>query len=56
MAPGAFYQPEIGPSPGVLAFCLLTALPLFGAGLIAWQGRFRWRAPRAQQRDAEKVA
>jgi hypothetical protein len=56
MAPGSFYRPEMGPSPGVLAFCLVIGLPLLAVGLIAWQGRIRWHAPRAQQRDAEKVA
>jgi len=53
-SPAIFYRPEIGPSP---AFLLVTGLAFaFFAALawLCWRGRITWRAPREQQREAEK--
>ena len=53
-SPAIFYHPEIGPSP---AFLLVTGLAFaFFAALawLCWRGRITWRAPREQQREAEK--
>ncbi|TMG03084.1 MAG: hypothetical protein E6I03_04620 [Chloroflexi bacterium] len=53
-SPAIFYRPEIGPSP---AFLLVTGLAFaFFAALawLCWRGRITWRAPREQQREAER--
>ena len=53
-SPAIFYRPEIGPSP---VFLLVTGLAsaLFAAlAWLCWRGRITWRAPREQQREAEK--
>ncbi|MBI2760777.1 MAG: hypothetical protein HYX51_05060 [Chloroflexi bacterium] len=55
-APSMFYQPEIGPSPRVLALSAAIGALLTLAGYAAWRGRMSWRAPREQQREAERVA
>lgn len=54
--PGALYQPEIGPSPASLATVLLAAVALSAAALLVWWGRIDTRAPREQQREAERYA
>lgn len=56
LTPDVFYRPAIGPSPGMLYTCLLAALLLTLAALLAWKGRVSWRAPREQQREAEQAA
>ena len=53
-SPAIFYRPEIGPSPG---FLLVTGLAFALASTLAWlcwHNRITWRAPREQQREAER--
>lgn len=52
----ALYRPEFGPSLEALGWLALAAVCILGAGFAAWWGRLRWRAPRAQQREAEEFA
>lgn len=56
LPPSAFYQPEIGPSWETLAGTLAVALVVCAAALLTWRGRIDWRAPRDQQREAERFA
>ena len=53
LSPDILYQPEIGPSPEMLLWTALIAAVAVVTALAAWHGRFSWRAPREQQREAE---
>lgn len=55
LAPSALYSPELAPSGRVLAWFGLTAAILTAAAFAAWAGRLAWRAPRPQQREAERA-
>jgi hypothetical protein len=53
LPPDVFYQPEIGPSPSMLAVISAIAMILLIIAVVVWRGRVCWRAPREQQREAE---
>jgi hypothetical protein len=55
-APTVFFQPDIGPSPRALALSVAVGTLVLLAGFVAWRGRMSARAPREQQREAERVA
>lgn len=55
-SPSLFYRPEMAPSPALLAWTGGIAVALMIVGLASWRGRIGWRAPRPQQREAEKFA
>lgn len=54
LSPSALYQPELAPSPALLAWATAFGGGLLLLGFAAWWGRLAWRAPRAQQREAEQ--
>jgi hypothetical protein len=54
LSPGVLYQPEIGPSAAVLAATAAAAAISAAIAFAAWQGRIAWRAPREQEREAER--
>jgi hypothetical protein len=54
--PGLLYQPEIGPSPAVLAGVSIAAPLLVLATVVVWSDRVDWQAPLWQQREAERNA
>lgn len=56
LSPGALYQPEIGPSWALLLGVSLAVAITVPATIIAWGERVEWRAPRWQQREAERNA
>lgn len=53
---GVLYRPEFAPSVGLLAWTGAIAALLGAAAFAAWNGRLAWRAPREQQREAERFA
>jgi hypothetical protein len=50
------YQPELAPSVATTAFALSLAGVLLLIVWLAWSGRIEMRAPRRQQREAERHA
>jgi hypothetical protein len=56
MEPEMLFGPEIGPSPGAMLVALVAAVALAGMTMVAWWGRIDGRAPRDQQREAERYA
>jgi hypothetical protein len=54
LEPSALYQPEIGPSPELLLALAAAFVTLTAAAYLAWWGRITVRAPRAQEREAER--
>ena len=50
------YRPEFAPSIGLLVGTGAIAALLAAAAFSAWSGRLAWRAPREQQREAERFA
>lgn len=55
LPPSVLYQPELAPSKGLLAWFGGTAVLLTVCAFAAWAGRLAWRAPRPQQREAERA-
>jgi hypothetical protein len=53
-SPRIFYRPEIGPSPEFLLVTGLAFALLAAVAWLCWRGRITWRAPREQQREAER--
>jgi hypothetical protein len=53
LAPGAFYQPEIGPSHAGLAYLTGATLLAALAALAAWHDRLAWNAPPEQVQETE---
>ena len=56
LPPSILYQPELAPSVGATAFILTLAAALVILVWLAWFGRIEGRAPRRQQREAERHA
>ena len=56
LPPSVLYQPELGPSRGVLLGALVIAVLLVPLVWLSWSGRIDWKAPREQQREAEEHA
>ena len=56
LPPSVLYRPEIGPSPELLGIATAFTGAVLLLAYLAWRGRMRWRAPREQQREAEKFA
>jgi hypothetical protein len=54
LEPSALYSPELGPSPELLLATALTAALLCAMAWLAWRGRITMRAPKEQEREAEK--
>jgi hypothetical protein len=54
LKPTALYQPELGPSPGLLLALGVAAGLLCAVAWLAWRGRITVRAPREQEREAER--
>jgi hypothetical protein len=54
LEPSVLYQPELGPSPEALLWTGLAAAVLCAAAWFAWRGRITVRAPREQEREAER--
>jgi hypothetical protein len=54
LKPSDLYQPELGPSPELLLATGAAAALLCAIAWIAWRGRITMRAPRAQEREAER--
>jgi hypothetical protein len=54
LEPSALYRPEIGPSPELLLATAAVCAVLSAIAYVAWWGRITGRAPRAQEREAEK--
>jgi hypothetical protein len=50
------YQPQFAPSLSLLGWTAILAAATVLAAVLAWSGRISWRAPRAQQREAEEFA
>ncbi len=56
IAPGAIFQPEIGPSALTLASLSIATVVATVLGLAAWNGRYARHAPREQLEEAEARA
>jgi hypothetical protein len=56
LPPSVLYQPELGPSGDALLWTLVVSGVLLALVWLAWSDRIEWRAPREQQREAEKHA
>lgn len=56
LSSSVLYRPEFAPSAGLLAWTGAIAALLGTAAFAAWNGRLAWRAPREQQREAERFA
>jgi hypothetical protein len=56
LAPSVLYQPELGPSLGILLFVLVLSGVLLALVYLLWFGRIDWAAPPEQQREAEEHA
>jgi hypothetical protein len=54
--PSVLYQPELAPSVAAMTFALSLAGVLLLLVWLAWSGRIERRAPRRQQREAERHA
>jgi hypothetical protein len=54
LKPSALYQPELGPSPELLLATGAAAALLCPIAWLAWRGRIAMRAPREQEREAER--
>ena len=54
LKPGTLYRPELGPSPELLLATGAAAALLSVVAWLAWRGRITMRAPREQEREAEK--
>ena len=54
LKPSALYRPEIGPSPEFLLVTGAIAALLCAVAWLAWRGRITVRAPREQEREAER--
>lgn len=55
LPPSALYQPEMAPSPELLGWFGGVAVVLTVGAFAAWSGRLAWRAPKRQQREAERA-
>jgi hypothetical protein len=56
LAPSVLYQPELGPSLGLLAVALALSVGLGVLVYVSWSGRIEVDASAEQQRDAEQHA
>jgi hypothetical protein len=56
LPPTVLYQPEPGPSLGVLVVALALSAVLLAPVYVLWSGRIEWAAPREQQHEAEEHA
>ena len=56
LPPSVLYQPELAPSIAAMAFILSLAAVLLLLVSLTWSGRIEARAPRRQQREAERHA
>ncbi|MEX2238405.1 MAG: hypothetical protein WEB00_12830 [Dehalococcoidia bacterium] len=56
ISPSILYQPEMGPSLGLIAAALAVTVVTAAGVLACWWGRIEWEAPRDQQREAEEFA
>lgn len=56
LPPSVLYQPELGPSLGVLLVALTVSVGLAVLVYLLWSGRIEVDAPAEQQRDAEQHA
>jgi len=54
LKPSALYQPELGPSPELLLATGAAAALLCAIAWFSWRGRITMRAPREQEREAER--
>jgi hypothetical protein len=54
LRPSALYRPEIGPSPELLLVTGAVAALFSAIAWLAWRGRTTMRAPREQEREAER--
>ena len=54
LEPSVLYRPELGPSPEFLLATGVAAALLCGLAWLAWRGRITVRAPREQEREAER--
>jgi hypothetical protein len=54
LEPAALYRPELGPSPELLLALALAAALLCAVAWLAWLGRIMMRAPKEQEREAER--
>jgi hypothetical protein len=54
LEPSALYRPELGPSPELLLTLAAACTFLMAVAYLAWRGRVTVRAPRAQEREAER--
>jgi hypothetical protein len=54
LEPSALYRPELGPSPELLLTTGVAAGVLCAVAWLVWWGRITVRAPREQEREAEK--
>ena len=54
LRPSSLYQPELGPSPELLLATGAAAALLCAIAWLAWRGRITMRAPREQEREAER--
>ncbi len=56
LPPSVLYQPEFGPSAGLLLITLALSIGLAVLVYVLWSGRIEADAPAEQQRDAEQHA
>jgi hypothetical protein len=56
LRPDVLYRPDMAASPEALLAAGAVAAVAAGAAIAAWWGRMEWRAPREQQREAERFA
>lgn len=56
LPPDALFQPELAPSPALLAWTTAVTAVLSAGAWLCWRGRISRRAPREQQREAEQFA
>jgi hypothetical protein len=54
LEPSVVYRPELGPSPEALLWSGLAAAVLCATAWLAWRGRITVRAPKEQEREAER--
>jgi hypothetical protein len=55
LSPEALYRPALEPSPRLLLVFTAIGLSVTAISVAMWWDRLAWRAPRRQQREAEKA-
>jgi hypothetical protein len=53
LKPGALYRPELAVSPELVGASMVAAVAACIIATLVWRGRVAWKAPAAQEREAE---